>query len=145
MNLKFSPFIVLLTILVACQPKGLKEIYESEMKEIGNVGLIAIHVDERETFAIVIGAKDGKTSPSAIPFEKSGGDWQRQIGVSCDGVSSGTKLSGDLAIYCGTFTPERPYSKATVGTDEATIIELGAEYRVWYVVSQWGLKAEFSN
>jgi hypothetical protein len=53
--------LTLMMLLVACQPNDLRTIYESKQKEIGNEGVLAIHVDERETFAVVIGARDGKT------------------------------------------------------------------------------------
>jgi hypothetical protein len=137
--------LTLMMLLVACQPNDLKTIYESKQKEIGNEGVLAIHVDERETFAVVIGARDGKTFPGATHFEKSGGDWEMQMGTSCDGISASLGIAGDLAIYCGSFNAERPYTKATVGTDIAKVIDLGGGSKVWYVVSQRGQKAQFSN
>ena len=142
--MKYVVFILSVVVASACSPQSLAEQYLAEMEEIGNSGSVVIHVEEAESYGLVVGGSSNAETASAepedvsiTPYERSGQGWTRSPmgGTSCSGPSAMMGF-GDAYIYCGLITPDHPYTSVSVAGNRATILELPSGNKVWYVRSE---------
>jgi hypothetical protein len=121
----------------ACGPQSLAEQYLAEMKEIGNTGSTVLHVEETESYALVVGGTTSDDAVKVTPYERSGSGWDRSMmgGTSCQGPSAMLGFQAGY-VYCGLLQSDDPYTGVSVAGNQATLVDLPSGDRIWFVYSK---------
>jgi hypothetical protein len=128
--------LLLLIVTSGCGPGTLADQYLAEMDEIGNTGSTVVHVEETESYALVVGGNASSDAVSVTPYERSGSGWERSMmgGTSCDGPSAMLGF-GSGFVYCGLLPAGDATTAVSVAGHQATIVPLPDGDRVWFVFS----------